>query len=961
MKKALHVVLAVGLFAVLIAAGCSSSGGGGTTAQGTNSVVVSKENSVPAGQCTGSALIDGSYGITVNAGIDLNSNGVLDTTEITSTQYVCNGSSGSSGASVGISITTEPAGANCANGGFKIEVGPDTNGDGAPDSVTSTDYVCNGTDTTASTVEQCLVCHASGGLAAIQDMHTVSPLSATADPITVQGGLVDINQQSARQLAGLNMTGSVQVIDVSAGTPVVDFTVQDSAGNGIIGLTATQVKFAMAQLQSSASGTYWQSYMVTATSRPTSEGTAANMTDNGDGTYSYTFAKDITAVSGVTYNANNTHRLTIQVSGTVAGGSLNDRAINVIQDFVPANLPAFTGTASHDIVTAAACNNCHYKIGTTTPHGGRVDTKYCVVCHTYQRAIGRSVQTVDATGALPASTTYIVGDQINLATDPTASSTGFSQGEMNTMVHKIHMGENLKLANERPVGVLANDVTYPQDIRNCTMCHQGTDSNNWKTKPSRKACGSCHDNISFATSIGNLTAHSGGSNDDDTTCSGCHPASGGLAGITDKHIPIVPPDTTDPRMGLGGTNTHTNAEYIAAANALPTGAHRFSWLISSVTVSNNHPAITFKFHDDTAAADVVFTAPTDTTSELFANVAGSPSAYFVWAEPQDGRTTPSDFNKSASVYIRNVWNGVISGTTATMIGPDGSGYYTIVRTGTTLPSTAVMLTGGIGYSYGSGTPPLVQTNVSGYLYTAASGTGGLAVPSPNAWKVATGYTGRRAAVDTDKCNACHVALGAAPTFHVGQRNDAPTCSFCHNPGRASQGWAVNASTFVHAIHGASKRTVNFTWDATSVAGDEADAGFFLITYPNELNKCDACHVGANTGLNNGKDCYTGSAFDFSCVTRVGNTNTTVYTDTVMNNMLLSTTATGTLSSTDASKFDFSPYITMDVNYGSGGSGDNLVSSPIAAACFSCHDSSAATAHMKANGGSLYEKRSVVTK
>ena len=41
------------------------------------------------------------------------------------------------------------------------------------------------------------------------------------------------------------------------------------------------------------------------------------------------------------------------------------------------------------------------------------------------------------------------------------------------------------------------------------------------------------------------------------------------------------------------------------------------------------------------------------TEELMPNFVGSPSAYFVWAEPQDGITAPADFNKAGSVYIMN--------------------------------------------------------------------------------------------------------------------------------------------------------------------------------------------------------------------------------------------------------------------------------------------------------------------
>ena len=94
---------------------------------------------------------------------------------------------------------------------------------------------------------------------------------------------------------------------------------------------------------------------------------------------------------------------------------------------------------------------------------------------------------------------------------------------------------------------------------------------------------------------------------------------------------------------------------------------------------------------------------------------GSPSAYLVWAVPQDGINNPADFNENASVYLRDLWSGVILPAVATLTGPDGSGYYTVTRTGTVVPPTAKMLTGGMGYSYNVQTAqPLTQTNVAGY-------------------------------------------------------------------------------------------------------------------------------------------------------------------------------------------------------------------------------------------------------
>ena len=93
---------------------------------------------------------------------------------------------------------------------------------------------------------------------------------------------------------------------------------------------------------------------------------------------------------------------------------------------------------------------------------------------------------------------------------------------------------------------------------------------------------------------------------------------------------------------------------------------------------------------------------------------GSPSAYFVFAVPQDGIAAPADFNGTVNGYLRKIWDGTATGSGAgTLTGPDGSGFYTVTLTGVTIPDNAVMLTGGMGYSYSNtSTQPLTQTNLS---------------------------------------------------------------------------------------------------------------------------------------------------------------------------------------------------------------------------------------------------------
>ena len=87
----------------------------------------------PAGlRCTyGGTLIQG--------GPDIDGDGVPD--QILSTFYVCNGAPS---AQYVTKVTAEAAGVNCAYGGYMIQTGIDADNDGTPDSSIVTSYICNG-------------------------------------------------------------------------------------------------------------------------------------------------------------------------------------------------------------------------------------------------------------------------------------------------------------------------------------------------------------------------------------------------------------------------------------------------------------------------------------------------------------------------------------------------------------------------------------------------------------------------------------------------------------------------------------------------------------------------------------------------------------------------------------------------------------------------------------------------
>ncbi|MBI2316607.1 MAG: OmcA/MtrC family decaheme c-type cytochrome, partial [Betaproteobacteria bacterium] len=836
-----------------------------------------------------------------------------------------------------------------------------------------------------------------------------APVPTGAAPITLS------ESTPAAVLAALTPTVTIGGVSIG-GAPTVTFAVSDgpATNNAIIGLgyttknsTATypslsNISFSLAKLVPGTNGSpsKWVSYIVTTVpttvvasvpTRPSADNTGT-LVDNRNGTYTYTFFRDITKVKDtiaaaaviapnntadlgdLTYDPNLTHRLTIQIGGNVRGTGTNTadgvqvttgvpmaNPVNVIYDFIPATGKAVTATdPQRVIVVKESCNECHGKLGgipgsAQSFHGGiRYDPKYCVVCHTDQRRYGRTEATI--TGLAFSGSTYLVD--------------GRAIGNLPNHIHKIHMGAMLVKTGYNYANVLYNEIKFPQDIRNCTKCHDGSataanktpQGDNWKNVPSRLACGACHDGIDFATGKGTTlagatTGHIGGAKADDSQCVLCHDS----ASNSVYHLPVTPPNPNNGLVVAGGTY-NTNAAWIAAnRNNLPQGAIKVSYEIGSVSKNaNKQPAMVFRMLQN--GAPVPFNDRT-TKTEIWDNFYGSPGVYFVFAVPQDGIAAPADFNASIGSYLRNIWNGTATGSGAgTLTGPDANGYYTVTFTGVTIPDSAVMLTGGLGYMYNVlSAPPLTQANLAEYpvsqsAINAAARVGGLIVAAGNAWKVATGYTGRRAIVENARCNKCHEFLGAftAHAFHGGQRNDAPTCSWCHTPNRTSSGWSADSSSYIHAIHAGAKRSIPFTWHAASTTESYAD-----IRFPGILKNCETCHLPGT--------------YDFSAAASAAALPNRLYRTVgqgIYNGFAGTVTTGTTVTQTDLGVFSLSPYVTKDnaTNYGTGFSfnagtgvttaaaGTTLVNSPMSAACLSCHDSDLAKLHMDAQGGSIYQPR-----
>ncbi|MFO1400486.1 MAG: OmcA/MtrC family decaheme c-type cytochrome [Steroidobacteraceae bacterium] len=883
--------------------------------------------------------------------------------------------------------------------------------------------------------------------------------------VTIPSNATPATDAAAAAWAALQPRVTITSVAVNS-PPVVDFRVVDTAGKPIVGLgntaqsaTATlpsypNLSFSIAKLVPGTNGapSRWVSYIVTtvptttaaaAPTRPSTDNTGT-LVDHGDGTYTYTFYRDVTTikatvdgmtVSGsnnkadlddLTWEPNLVHRLTIQLSGNAPGTGTNTPnavqvsgypgvpivdAQDVIYDFIPATGAA--AASGREIAATAKCNECHRKLGGFAGddpessaagfHGGsRNDVRYCVVCHTSQRAYGRTEAGYDGTTlTFTASSTYKVD--------------GRTVGQLPNYVHKLHMGELLAKKGYNYAEVIFNEVGYPQDVRNCTKCHDGSatstaptaQGDNWKNAPNRLACGSCHDGINFATGMGvtigdaaegltsttsfNGFAHGGFANSDDSQCATCH-----TPGEIDLvHTPVTPPNLQS-ALHVAGGNANSNSAWIASnTSRLPAGAIVVTYDIQSVSRNaSKQPVMVFRMLQNGQRADLLdfATAPVNPATggkEIWDGFMGSPSAYFVFAVPQDGITAPSDFNVSVSGYLRNIWRGTATGAGAgTLTGPDANGYYTVTLTGVQVPDSAVMLTGGLGFTYNVSTAlPLTQTNLANYPVSpspigAANQIGGLIVIAPNLSKVATGYTGRRAIVTDANCNKCHQELGAftEDAFHGGQRNDGTTCAWCHRPNQTSSGWSADSAYFVHGIHAGAKRADAFTWHAGAVGESFADIG-----YPGVLRECEACHT---------RDSYNfaAAASQSALPNRLYRTvgtgifNGTAGTSITTYSVVAGACAAGTSApQTAVGVFSLSPYITPLSNYGIGFSYNaglttansckpdgtlvanpaggtvqadpqSLVISPVTTACISCHDSTLAKAHMEVNGGSFYQPR-----
>jgi OmcA/MtrC family decaheme c-type cytochrome len=583
----------------------------------------------------------------------------------------------------------------------------------------------------------------------------------------------------------INIEVTSIAVPAGGGAPVVDLTLTNDLQQGLFGLPAGDIRFVLSQLSPGSGGdsSEWQSYVTTDSggipdAQATAErGSAGTWVDNGDGTYQYTFAQALTAYpAGPVYDESKTHRLGIEIRGQAPISS------NGILDFVPVGGdPLF----ERRIVDNDTCFACHDIINF---HGGpRTDVDYCVTCHN------------------PSS---IDGD--------TAAEPWGGTVDMKQMIHKIHFGKNLTNGyfiigyggSVHDYGDPVTGVHFPQDVRNCTTCHDESDANtpqasNWRLVQNTETCGSCHDNIDFAAGD-----HVGGINDN-STCVQCHgpdsTISGGALRVEVVHnLPVQE----------ASKNFQYNIE-----NVLNMAVGQNPEVQFSVTNPNDG-----SYYD--ILNDVEFTTCGGGASRLQIGIAWNTDDY---TNTNSGANPaqPMAAGLNALTCFGNPGATPVAGN---------PGWFSVTATDP-LPAdatgtAAVTIDGHPAVTIDGNVERIPVRNVVEYVGI----DGAEATP-------------RRAVVDIANCDNCHKEL----SLHGNNRTDEPqVCVTCHNPNATdarqrtgdpcvatlgTDDAPIDMKYMIHAIHASGATGVPY-----QACGYNNSVHEYDVHYPGRLNNCEGCHI-----------------------------------------------------------------------------------------------------------------------
>lgn len=631
-------------------------------------------------------------------------------------------------------------------------------------------------------------------------------------------------------LPGLTITVASARI-ASDGTISIDYKLTDPNGApldqyGVVTPGTMSLSFLIAYIPKGQE--QYSSYIVRTATAPSGAKATQAAADSGGvtqtvatGEYTYTYVTK--APAG--FDATATHRIGIYGSRNLTQWNLGTNYADATFDFVPAG----GAPSPRDLVRTADCNSCHgLPNGMTSvtgsaglaAHGGsRRSVGLCIICHQPQTS------------------------------DPDTGNTL----DMKVMIHKIHAGSSLPSVQSGTAYQIigfqnsVNDfstVVYPADVRRCQTCHNpkngAAQTNAWLTTPTAASCGSCHDNVNFATGVN----HPGGPQFDDKQCSTCHIPQGELpfdASILGAHV--VPSDTP--------------VTYPLNPDPLIAGVKA---AISKITnnMAGQKPQVEFSV-TDLSGQPLALSA----LSSLSFTLAGPTSDYGYTSFGTDV-STPGYVTESATGASCDS-GGHCTYTFAHSIPQGATGSFAIGvearRSETVLEGTTSQMT--------------VQTGAPNQVMYFSVGNSAV---SP-----------RRTVVSLANCNQCHVSLQE----HGSLRNDTEYCVLCHNPSntdaatramatdpsdKAAPPQGINFPLLVHKIHTGLNLAAEFNQDYV-IVGRNGSHNSFGVSFapvppsipntgvrfpamgptgaPQDTAECYVCHVnGSEANLPIGKNAVT---------------------------------------------------------------------------------------------------------
>lgn len=613
------------------------------------------------------------------------------------------------------------------------------------------------------TNESCMVCHTTGRIADISDTNSTSGFH-----------YVDADHAT---LAVSNLT-----LTNAGGFPQVSFNVKKNGAN-YTALTLAQLRLYLADLvpanTPTAQGTFASDYYeLWASERDTTPGILLDSSDSASGNYKVTMATGFAAavVTAPEYSRSHPQRLVVRLAGkSEADASITDNTVGILDFRVPT---VGTTVTSADLkqyqkayVTIAACQKCHGAKMENAAHAGNyLDTRACVVCHS------------------PIGTTYGARMQAD-------------ETQLSVFIHQIHASKYTN-ANTMPDDdgeyLVTQPITYPQDIKNCVVCH--TDSGldlsgtaariaNWQTHPTIEVCVSCHTTVNFATG-----ENHGGGIQVNGSCSGCHPATG----VASAHA-TTPASANVPEFDVNIAMTPATAGPDAPYSAGETP-------VVTVTLTNHATGLPFTNYTlkdargvaggGLSGADLYVYGPRAWALPVLTKGSATDTALAAGAIPTQSHSLLLPSSDTSVTADANGFHYQLQAIPAGMQG----GTYTVRFEGSDYGalSETDYVTASVGLrNFQVGTAD-ISPKVAGDACIDCHGDTRIHQ---------TGATPHNVPFDTDQCNSCHDHSG--------------------NP-------ADPIANRVHAIHSA------------SVKGDLRGISWAGKTFSRDAKKCVACHTSGNT-------------------------------------------------------------------------------------------------------------------